>query len=360
MARWYRVAFAALALVAFAGLIGLLHRSAAPAYALEQTIDAVKDIRYFHFQYRDGPGELLKEAWIEYDSNDAVRNVRVDFYGGRIGTRATMVWSPAATQYWQRDTNELAIYDDREYADKVLFFVRRYDPKQAIAYLQERARQGGLRVEIGPPDNSTDPILVTVTYDPNTFMIDRPKPRMRELFHIDPVTKRIVRVETETFVEGRFLREGAYDYVDYNRPFDPALFDLRREAPPDVNVSDTTGILMGVEQGPLSDEEIAAKTVREFLEAWAAKDYDQAVRIHGYTALGEAENIRERLLRKKDILRVISVGRPVPADRPMSGLVVPCEVEDEEDGQIRTESMAFRTSEGSRGRWRIRDPQTMK
>jgi hypothetical protein len=359
MTRWSQAAVIALAIIALAGLVSLLNKSAGPAYALEQTIDAVKDIRYFHFQYLAGSDEPLKEAWIEYDPNNSVRNVRVNFYGGRIGTRAATVWSPDATQYWQPDANDLFIYDDKEYTDKVLFFVRRYDPKQAIPYLQERARHGGIQIDIGQPDNNTDPILVTVTYDPNTYMIDKPKPRMRELFSIDPSTKLITQVETETFLEGRFLCDGVYHYVDYNRPFDPRVFDLRNEVPPDANVSDTTGILMGVEQGRLSDEEIAVKVVREFLEAWASKDYDLAVQIHGYVALGETKGIREKLLLQKNILRVISVGPPVLPERPMSGLLVPCEVEYEENGQTKSGALEFRTSEGPRGRWRIRGPQTM-
>ena len=359
-ARLSQAAVIALALAASAGLIGLLNKSAGPLYALEQTIDAVKDIRYFHFQYLGDSDELLKEAWIEYDPNNSVRNVRVDFYGGRIGTRATMVWSPAATQYWQPDTNDLFIYDDQEYTDKVLFFVRRYDPKQAIPYLQERAQHGGIEIEIGQPVNNTDPILVTVTYEPNTYMIDRPKPRMRELFHIDPSTKLITQVQTGTFREGRFVGQGVYEYVDYNRPFGPRIFDLRNEVPPDANVSDTTGILMGVEQGQLSDEEIAVKVVREFLEAWASKDYDRAIQIHGYAVRGETKGIREKLLLPKNILRVISVGPAVVPERPMSGLLVPCEVEYEENGQTRSGPLEFYTSEAARGRWRIRGPQTMK
>ena len=356
MSRWSKAAFIALALVIGGVWLGLLNKSTGPAYALEQTADAVRDMRFFHFQYLTGSDGPDREAWIEYDPNGLIRNVRVNFYG----IKATMVWSPRDTQYWQWESEEFLIFDDEEYTDKILFFVQRYDPRQAIGYLQQRAEQGGIQVDIGPSDRSTDPITVTVTYDPNAFVIGAPKPRMRELFHIDPSTKLVTQVEVHAFQEGRYVDKGLWDYVDYNRPFEPGIFDLRSEVPPDVNCSDTTGILMGIEQGRLSDEEIAVKVVREFLDAWVSKDYDRAIQIHGYAAARQVKHIRDKLLQRKNVMRVVSVGPPVVPERPLRGLLTPCTIEYEEDGQVKTGSLEFRVSEGSRGRWRIRGPQPVK
>ena len=344
MSRWSKVAFITLALVIGAVWLGLLDKSTGPAYALEQTADAVRDMRFFHFRYLTGSDGPDREAWIEYDPNGLIRNVRVNFYS----IKATMVWSPRDTQYWQWESEEFLIFDDEEYTDKILFFVQRYDPRQAIGYLQQRAEQGGIQVDIGPSDRSTDPITVTVTYDPNAFVIGAPKPRMRELFHIDPSTKLVTQVEVHAFQEGRYVDKGLWDYVDYNRPFEPGIFDLRSEVPPDVNCSDTTGILMGIEQGRLSDEEIAVKVVREFLDAWASKDYDRAIQIHGYAAAREAKRIRDKLLQRRNIIRVVSVGPPVVPERPLRGLLTPCTIEYEEDGRVKTGSLEFRVSEGSR------------
>ena len=356
MTRWSQAAVIALGLIAIVGLIGLLNKSAGPAYALEQTINAVREIRYFHLQFFRGFDKPDREAWIEYDPNGLLRNVRVDFYD----VNAVAVWSDNINQWWRRDSNELWIYEDKEYTDKILYFVQRYDPRQAITYLQERGREGGIQVDIDQSGGSTDPVTVTVNYDPNTFLIGRPTPRMRERFLIDPGTKLITRVESEALLKDGYVSTGNWNYVDYNRPFDPNTFNLKSEVPSDVNVSDTTGILMGVEQGQLCDEEVAVKLVREFLDAWAAKDYDRAIQLHGYAILGETKGIREKLLLSKNVLRVISVGPAVVPERPMSGLLVPCEVEYEENGQTKSGPLEFYTSEASRGRWRIRGPQTMK
>ena len=353
--RLNKVACAAAVLVILGVLAVLLHRSASPAYALEQTVEAVKDLRYFHFQFKTSPEALDREAWIEYDPNGSLRRVRVDFHTQAI--RSAMAWARGITQYWSWDSEDLWIFDDQEYTDLVLFFVRRYDPKQAIPNLQQRARQGGIHIEIGQPANEMDPVTVTATYDPNTFLLDKPRPAMRETFTIDPATKLIRRVQVDTMMTDHYTPAGTYEYIDYNQPFRASLFDLKHEAPADVNCSDTTSIPMGLEQGQLSDEQIAIQVAREVLNAWAAKDYDKAMRIYGYRAAGEAKSIRDNVLQKMNVLRVLSLGSPVVPARPLTGLLVPCVVEYEHNGHTGTIRFELRISKSSGNRWRIRDLQ---
>ncbi len=353
--RLNRVVCAAAVLVILGVLAVLLHRSASPAYALEQTIAAAKDIRYFHFRFQGDSEEYNKEAWIEYDPEGSLRNVRVNIRSGDV--KQAMVWSQGITQYLLWHSHELLIFDDQEYTDKVLFFVRRYDPRQAIGYLQQRAQEGGIQVQIDQPADGTAPITVTVNYDPNAFLIDKPMPRMRELVSIDPASKLIRHVQVEKLAEGRYVNSGVYEYLDYNQPFAPGLFDLKREAPADVKCSDTTGIPMGIEQGSLTDAEIAVKVVREFLDAWAAKDYERAAQIHGYMATGEAQSLRDNVLQRKNILRVVSIDSPAVPERPLTGLLVPCTVQYEENGTSKIGRFEFRVSKSSRNRWRIRDLQ---
>jgi hypothetical protein len=345
-----RLAFAASVIVVIGVLVGLLHKSGGPAYALDQTLDAVKDIRYFHFRLLRGSDRPDREAWVEYDPNGSIRNVRVNYYD----MNAVAVWSDGISQYWRQEEKELCIWEDSEYTEKILLFVRRYNPRQAIAYLQERARDGGIQVDIDQPDGSTDPVTVTVAYDPNTFLIGRPAPRMRELFRINPATKWITHVEIERFQQDRYVREGVWEYVDYNRPFDPNTFDLKAEVPPDEGLSDVTGIAMGIAQDRLSDEDVSVRLVRAFLDAWMAKDYDKAAQIHGYAAMGETRSLA-KILGRKNVLRVISLGPAVRADRPLRGLLVPGEVEYEENGQKSVMHLRTHVSRYSKGRWRIRD-----
>ncbi len=72
---------------------------------------------------------------------------------------------------------------------------------------------------------------------------------------------------------------------------------------------------------------------------------------------GEAQSLRDRLLQKKSILRVLAVESPVVPARPLTGLLVPCTVEYEENGTTKTGRFEIRVSKSSRNRWRIRDLQ---
>jgi hypothetical protein len=350
MARLSKVAFIALLLIVAGVWLVQINKSTGAAYALEQTADALKGIRYFHFQFISRPKKPAREAWIEYDPNDSMRNVRVNFYD----QNCVMVWNEDATQYWNQDKHEVWVFRDDEYTEKVLYFVQRHDPRQAIAYLQQRGERGGIRIDIAQPQASADPITVTVTYDPNTYLIGKAQPAMREFYHIDPLTKLITSMDVETFSNGRYMSKGAWEYIDYNRPFDPNTFDLKGELPADVSWSDTTRIVMGIEQSTLSDEEVGVKLVREFLDAWAANDYEKAAQIHGYAVTGEVESIANAL-GKKDILQVVSVGPPVRAEGSLGGLFVPSEVEYEENGQKAVMHLRTHVSQYTKGRWRIRD-----
>jgi len=350
VARLSKVAFAALLLAFAAVWIVQIDRTTGSAYALQQTADAVGKIRYFHFQFVARPKEPAREAWIEYDPNDVIRNVRVNFYD----QNSVMVWSEQATQYWKQDSHEMWVFRDDEYTEKILYFVQRHDPRQAIAYLQERAEHGGIRVDITQPQASTDPIIVTIEYDPNTYLIGKAQPRMREFYRIDPLTKLITSMDVEAFVDGRYMDKGTWEYIDYNRPFDSKTFDLKAEVPADANWSDTTGVVMGIEQGRLSDEEVAVQLVREFLNAWVAKDYDKAAQIYGYAAMGETKGLA-RMLSRRNVVQVVSIGPPVRAEEPLRGLFVPGEVEFEENGRKAAMHFNMQVSQYSRGYWRIRD-----
>jgi hypothetical protein len=89
------------------------------------------------------------------------------------------------------------------------------------------------------------------------------------------------------------------------------------------------GRSIGLPQGNLSDEEIAVKVVREFLEAWIAKDYAEAGRIFGGMPAEQARQLLERF----NLVRIISIAKPVPQTKP-KGMRVAWTVEVKENGKI--------------------------
>ena len=74
-------------------------------------------------------------------------------------------------------------------------------------------------------------------------------------------------------------------------------------------------------------------------------------------ATGEAQSLRDRVLQRESILRVLSIDSPAAPERPLTGLLVPCTVEYEENGTSKIGRFEFRVSKSSRDRWRIRDLQ---
>lgn len=343
------VAAAVILLIGLVVSIRLLDRSTNLAYALEQTFEAVKDIRYFHFRYTSPSRQYVdREAWIEYDSHGKLDKVRVNFYG----LDSVMVWSGGVTQYWIQDSNELCIFEDQEYTDKILLFAGRFDPKHAVEYLRQRAEQGGIEIQIGEPNEPAGPIPVIVAYEPNTYVIGSPKPPMRDILHIDPVSKLVLYVEGYHQENGDFVCHGVWEYLDYNQPFESGIFDLQAEVPTDTTRFNTLGLDLGVEQGQMSDRQISIKVVEEFFAAWKAKDYDRAVRIHGYTNPGNRKNVL-RMLKRFDLLRVLEISEPSAPERPMRGFSLLCRLLINQNGTTRESKWNVLVRKSSATRWRI-------
>lgn len=343
------VAAAAILLIGLVVSVRLLDRSTGPAYAFEQTIEAVKDIRYFHFRYTSPSRQYVdREAWVEYASHGELDKVRVNFYG----LDSVMVWSGGVTQYWKPDPNELCIFEDQEYTDKILLFVGRFDPKNAVEYLKRRAEQGGIEIQVGEPNEPAGFIPVTVAYEPNTYVIGSPKPRMRDILHIDPVSKLVLYVDGYHEEKGDFVCHGVWEYLDYNKPFEPGTFDLQTEVPPDTTRFSTLGLGLGLEQGKMSDQQIAVKVVEEFFGAWKAKDYDRAVRIHGYINPGNRDNVL-RMLKRFDLLQVLEISEPSAPERPMRGFSLLCRLQIHIDGVTRESKWEVLVRRSTATRWRI-------
>jgi hypothetical protein len=343
---------AAVATIALVGLfvsIGILDRSTDPAYALEQTVEAVKDIRYFHFRLMDKSRQNVnREAWVKYDQDGQLKKVRANF----LTLDSVMVWNNGITQYLKADINELNIFEDAEYTDKILFFANRHDPRNAIEYLRQREAEGAVRIEIGEPAERSDHIPVTVTYEPNTYLIGKPMPRMRDVLHIDPATKLLSHIDVYIQTKDFFSLSGVWEYLDYNQPFEPETFDLEKEIAVDTACFSTLGLDLGIEQGQMSEQKIARKVAEEFLTAWKSKDYDRAVQIHGYTTRATRDNVLQ-MLNKLELLQVVEISELLPAERPMRGYTLRCILQTRRASTTDKSRCDIQVRRATPTRWRI-------
>jgi len=359
--RITKLAAAAIIAVAVLAIIFSEHPSNT-AYAFEQTMAAVNSIRYFHFKMFDNPPDrtLCRDAWVEYDPNGTVKNTRCDFYDkGKI--TESIVWKEGKTEDWVRGEElrwfngltylkELRFFEDANYSAKILFFASRYNPKGALEYLNNLEKEGKVTIQIEEPAAGQGDILVTATFEPNTYLLQRQVPAMKDVYHIDSASKLVKTVEIFRLDPNGPKAVGSWEYCDYNLPFAPGLFDLDKEVPPDVNRIDMMAMDNGIEQGNLSDSEIAVEAATQFLDALIYENYALAGKL-------VPEEMTEEQARQAfgdfHILRVISMDKPKLNEYMF--WMVPFKAEIEKDGETIEQESVLNVSRvlGHPTRWGV-------
>jgi hypothetical protein len=179
---------------------------------------------------------------------------------------------------------------------------------------------------------------------------------MREIVFVDPVTKLVTSIELYKLEDGEYEACGVWKYPDYDTLFEPGIFDLEGEVPPDVKRLDLMTLDIGLEQTDLTKKEIAVKVVRSFLQALIAKDYDRAIKIYGYDDPDEKEGLLKRF-EKLNIVRIISIDEPITLHFDGRGeFEIRCKVELEKDGQLiewQIEGVLAQRVTGHPNRWRV-------
>lgn len=269
-AKWPMSAAAAVAVAV--GLFAVLaSRSASPAYAISQTIQASGDLRSVHLRYRSGwdPDPVTGEAWLECDEKGAVTRLRSETT--RNGVFEILVLDHGMARALVPSQNRLtvAVKDINRVRAEWTTMLERVD---ARALLQQASDQ----VQVALPKTAGQPIVVRTT-----------SAIAHRMFQIDPQTKLIKHVESyERKKIGEYALLWAYDYLAYNQPIDPAKFVL--DVPSGVTVVDEMqGV--GLPQGQMSEPETATEVVRQYLEAIAAKGYEKAAILSDSSAEGMRE-----------------------------------------------------------------------
>jgi hypothetical protein len=324
--RW---AAAAMIAVAVALSMSLWDKSIPAAYALEQTIQASHSVRYLEIRDFEKGREGAKEFWLEFDEAGRVKNIRAampEWESPGDGARVT-VWQQGKAKVWYKNKKTLWTIKEERFANEIVKTVQLFDPKLALQRFSDLEKQGLAKVEIYEPVEKTEPIIVTSTNSAQVkeagYQVDR------TLLFVDRATKLVTRVEHYRLApNGGYELLGWTEFHGYNQPIDPALFALD-EVPGDVMRIDRTTQEIGLEQGNLSDEEIAVKVVREFYEAVIAKDYAKAGRLlEGLPAAS-----MEEMFKDLEVVRIVSISEPKPHPSPgVGGFLVPCQLEIEKNG----------------------------
>jgi hypothetical protein len=343
-----KLAVAAVIILAVVLTINLWNES---AYVIADTIKANHTVRYLHVKYFASEHENEpKKFWLEFDANGEVKNVRMDFpewASGGDGPKV-VVWKENKAQVWFRRKNGLLTVRDKSVADSMLKLAQECDPRLAVERLYEQQTQGIVKIEIEQPSDKAEPIVVTATYLPQSL-----SPRKRLVLFVDQATKLVTATEFYRLKDGRYEYIGMQEYYNYNQTIDAEMFTLDDEVPADVMRVDQTTQEVGLVQGNLSDEEVAVEVARQFFEALILKDYAKA----GKLLEGIPADKMQQMFGNIKFLRIISIGPAGPHPNPATGgLVVPCTVEIEKDGQIsewKLERLGVRQVFNQPGRWTI-------
>lgn len=325
---------AAAVVVATVGLcISLWNRSVPSAYAIEQTIEANRSVRYLHIKNFTTGHEEPREGWLEFGADGQVTRLRAhmpEWASPEDGPRV-IVWKDGTVHVWLKRQNLLSVASADNMREQLSDILRELDPRLALAHMRGLERQGKVEIVIEEPPGKFGPIRMTVTY-----LAESESPDRRKVLSIDRTTKLINTIELYRLEDGEYRCEGRIELHEYNRLIDAERFDLANEVPANVTRIDLSATDLGLEQSQLGDEEVATAVVRQFFECLIAADYEAASRL---LPLGAA-SLRRQFGAVK-VLRIVSVG---PATRGPGAetreLTVPCAVEIEEGGKRSTVTLS--------------------
>ena len=337
--KWTKVATAA-AVTITVGVLAIVavHQSARPAYAIEQTVAANRGLQFIHIRIEPALKEGFHEGWAQFGDNGELLHLRMVMPNTEDGPKEA-VWQAGKVEIWVKAKNIVATLREPDAVARLGEGFRLFTPTVVVDELLQAQAQGKVQSETTPSQDGKEEIRLIVQKAP-----DR-----REVYHIDPDTKLLQRIEKFKGEAENEKLESQVTYLDYNQTPAEDLFTLN--PPPGIMVIDQTTQEIGLLKGDMTDEQIAMKVAREFFEAVIAGDYAKASRLfEGYPA----EKLKEAFSGEGKVLRVVSVGTPTPHSATRS-LQVLCQIEVEINGQrvTKTYHPFIRPVHGQPDRWGI-------
>jgi len=298
------------------------------AYALQDTIEAYNSIRYLHisefetFEQERRPSEL----WIACDYYGRLDKIRWESpnSGGQIIGAITLVSDGSISEVWLKDHN--LCFKTLGTGEAILRWdISELDPKLTFEKLREQQERGKIILEAKKPENKSNPIVVTVTYPEGSL-----SEAYKKVFYVDQATKLVKKIEKFQMRNREYHHMRTAEFSGYNDEIDPMMFNLDRELPEDTVYVDRSTEEIGLAQGEMSDEEVAAEVGRKFFEAIIAKDFDKAGLMWG----GVPGLIINKVFMGVDAVKIISVGVSCPDPEPDSrSMIGSCKVMLVSDGQ---------------------------
>jgi hypothetical protein len=299
-------------------LITFFDKTVTPAYALEQTIEANHAIKTIHLRIFWGAESIenneFSDYWIKYNDAGKLSSLRCNEHD-KDGVKYT-VWNEGVSKTWIPENNVVIINrlnnTDKEWKD----FAKDLDPQLFLQWLYDESKEKEeIELTIDEPAEDSNSIYVKATHSVL-------KERLELVVYRK--TKLIKKFSHYHLREHGDELNAQVEYLAYNQPIDPSMFELSG-IPDNAEVINQEKWLVGLEQGDLTNKEIAAKVVREALEATIAKDYDEVSRLMECVPGNTIEEFIEKEFEAR-LVRIISIGQPEPNEKDKRVLCVPCEI----------------------------------
>jgi hypothetical protein len=286
------------------------------AYALVDSIEAHNSIRWLriiHTAFYSETASEQREVLLGCDEQGRITSMRFKLDGddGLMGPLIVVQKSGRSEAWLSKHNLHVVGYGN---ASNAMFSYNVYelDPKFLLRKLTEQRTRGEAIVDINEPEGKDDPIVVTVTYPKGNR-----SENWEKVIYVDKATNLVRRIEKFERSNPEESYRETLEFSDYNIEIDPAMFTLDGDVSPDAKVVDMSGVLIGMMQGDMTDEEVVTKITKEFFEAVIAEDFDRA----GQLYLGAPGSLIENAFDDVDALRILSLGEPHVNSNPDSNMM---------------------------------------
>ncbi|MBN1437612.1 MAG: tetratricopeptide repeat protein [Sedimentisphaerales bacterium] len=214
-----KLAAAAAVIIICIGIFTILNHSAKTAYAIEQTITAMRSISSVHAYCTDWDGSR-GEVWVQVNPVTGEEEYCYSDIGNLV-----IVGTPEVTYYYQTDENRVRIRAGYVTASDVRFS---YFFEDMIALMEQY--EGELTINNQYDEELRRDVIIVRAYIP-----DQPDmPEKEFVVRVDPQTKLPISIEVTICAAGNGVK--SVDRLEYNLPIPEGIFEF--EIPEGAEVVD--------------------------------------------------------------------------------------------------------------------------
>lgn len=235
--RIMKLSAAAIIFIAATLTLTVFDKTVSPTYALQQTIDAYKSLRFMHFtEYSTETNKPLQIVWAEFNPDGKIKNFRCYQLTGNDGSgfQDTIIAdvNDGSASMWRCSDKSTVLYCGRLRIEKNGLTIDEYlsrtlkllDPKQFFEEAKKLHNKKKATIIVKQPADISKPIHLTVTFESKLeflfFSIEQ------IIAEIDQTSKFALKLNLVKPKDGKYQEKSVIKYQNFNQPIDPAIFEF--------------------------------------------------------------------------------------------------------------------------------------